>query len=134
MESRTRLDIAEVEIQLESMGGYRRTNRKLPHFIELSKRIRISLRNYQNLITELTQAGMLERLSPKTQPAVFQLYPMPFDRSLMPRGSQSDLNGSKAKLLILMAITGIQTTSNTDACWTTTSPSRDGNAAVGGNT
>ena len=45
--------------------------------LELSKRIRISLRNYQKLITELTQAGMLERLSPKTQPAVFQLYPMP---------------------------------------------------------
>ena len=45
--------------------------------LELSKRIRISLRNYQNLITELTQAGMLERLTPKSQPAVFQLYPMP---------------------------------------------------------
>ena len=51
----------------------------------------------------------------------------------MPRGSRSDPNGSKAKPLIPMAITGFQTTSNTDACWTTTSPSRDGNAAAAGN-
>ena len=48
--------------------------------LELSKRIRISLRNYQNLITELTQAGMLERLTPKSQAAIFQLYPMPFPK------------------------------------------------------
>ena len=45
--------------------------------LELSKRIRISLPTYQGLITELTQTGMLERLSPKSQPAIFQLYPMP---------------------------------------------------------
>ena len=43
-------------------------------------RIRISLRNYQNLITELTQAGMLERLTPKSQAAIFQVYPMPFPK------------------------------------------------------
>ena len=35
--------------------------------LELSKRCRITLPNYQKLITELTQAGMLERLSPKSQ-------------------------------------------------------------------
>ena len=45
--------------------------------LELSKRIKISLPTYQKLITELTQAGMLERLTPKSQPAIFQLYPMP---------------------------------------------------------
>ena len=48
--------------------------------IDLAKRCRIALRNYQNLITELTQAGMLERLTPKSQPAIFQLYPKPFPR------------------------------------------------------
>ena len=53
--------------------------------LELSKRIRISLRNYQNLITELTQAGMLERLTPKSQAAIFQLYPKPFPRPVQPR-------------------------------------------------
>ena len=52
--------------------------------LELSKRIRISLRNYQNLITELTQAGMLERLTPKSQAAIFQLYPKPFPRPVQP--------------------------------------------------
>ena len=53
--------------------------------LELSSRIRISLRNYQELITELTQAGMLERLSNKSQPAVFQLYPKPFPKPDQPR-------------------------------------------------
>ena len=53
--------------------------------LELSKRIRISLRNYQGLITELMQAGMLERLSPKSQPAIFQLYPMPRPKDDAPR-------------------------------------------------
>ena len=48
--------------------------------IDLSRRCRISLRNYQNLITELTQAGMLERLTPKSQAAIFQLYPKPFPK------------------------------------------------------
>ena len=46
--------------------------------LELSSRIRISLPTYQKLIIELTQIGMLERLSPKSQPAIFQLYPKPF--------------------------------------------------------
>ena len=53
--------------------------------IDLASRIRISLRNYQNLIIELTQAGMLERVSPKSQPAVFQLYPKPFPKPSAPR-------------------------------------------------
>ena len=53
--------------------------------IDLSKRIRISLRNYQKIIDELTQAGMLERLSPKSQDAIFQLYPKPFPKPTAPR-------------------------------------------------
>ena len=53
--------------------------------LELSKRIRISLPTYHKLITELTQAGMLERLSPKSQPAIFQLYPMPRPKEDAPR-------------------------------------------------
>ena len=53
--------------------------------LELSKRIRISLPTYQKLITELTQAGMLERLTPKSQPAIFQLYPMPRPKEDAPR-------------------------------------------------
>ena len=53
--------------------------------LELSKRIRIRNAGYQNLITELTQAGMLQRLSPKSQPAIFQLYPKPFPRPDAPR-------------------------------------------------
>ena len=53
--------------------------------IDLSRRCRISLRNYQNLITELTQAGMLERLTPKSQPAIFQLYPKPFPKPVEPK-------------------------------------------------
>ena len=52
--------------------------------LELSKRIRISLPTYQKLITELTQAGMLERLTPKSQPAIFQLYPKPFPKPVQP--------------------------------------------------
>ena len=53
--------------------------------LELASRIRISLPTYQKLITELTQAGMLERLTPKTQPAIFQLYPKPFPKPVQPR-------------------------------------------------
>ena len=48
--------------------------------LELSKRCRISLPTYQNLITELTQTGMLHRLTPKSQQAIFQLYPKPFPK------------------------------------------------------
>ena len=53
--------------------------------LHLSKRVRISLPIYQKLITELTQAGMLERLSPKSKLAIFQLYPKPFPKPVQPR-------------------------------------------------
>ena len=53
--------------------------------LELSKRCRISLPTYQPLITELAQAGMLERLSPKSQKAIFQLYPKPYPKPVQPR-------------------------------------------------
>ena len=53
--------------------------------LELSKRCRISLPTYHPLITELAQAGMLERLSPKSQKAIFQLYPKPFPKPVQPR-------------------------------------------------
>ena len=48
--------------------------------LELSKRCRITLPNYQKLITELTETGMLHRLTPKSQAAIFQLYPKPFPK------------------------------------------------------
>ena len=50
----------------------------------LSKRCRIKLSGFQSVIDELTVAGMLERLSPKSQPAIFQLYPKPFPRPAQP--------------------------------------------------
>ncbi len=53
--------------------------------LELSKRCRIKLATFHNIVTELTQAGMLERLSPKSQPAIFQLYPKPFPKPTQPR-------------------------------------------------
>ena len=46
--------------------------------LHLSQRCRITLPNLQKIITELTQAGMLHRLTPKSQQAIFQLYPKPF--------------------------------------------------------
>ena len=48
--------------------------------LELSKRCRVKNAGFQKLITELTQAGMLVRLTPKSQSAIFQLYPKPFPR------------------------------------------------------
>ena len=101
--------------------------------LELSKRIRISLRNYQNLITELTQAGMLERLTPKSQAAIFQLYPMPFPRSLMPRGANPTRNvGQRQSIenrwrLLVFRQQAIPVPVGE------TSPSKDGNAAAHGN-
>jgi len=68
--------------------------------IDLSKRIRISLRNYQKIIDELTQAGMLERLSPKWQDAIFQLYPKPFPKTIQPepkRIRQTYMRGTAIK-------------------------------------
>ena len=67
--------------------------------LELSSRIRISLRNYHKLITELTQAGMLERLSNKSQPAIFQLYPKPFPRPVQssPKTQHESVGGKAIK-------------------------------------
>ena len=68
--------------------------------LELSSRIRISLPTYQKLITELTQAGMLERLSNKSQPAIFQLYPKPFPKTTGPepkRIRQTHVRGTAIK-------------------------------------
>ena len=68
--------------------------------LELSSRIRISLPTYQKLITELTQAGMLERLSNKSQPAIFQLYPKPFPKTIQPepkRIRQTYMRGTAIK-------------------------------------
>ena len=65
--------------------------------LELSKRIRISLPTYQKLITELTVAGMLERLTPKSQAAIFQLYPKPFPKPVQPRAEiREEWVGGKA--------------------------------------
>jgi len=52
--------------------------------LELSKRCRIKLATFQTILTELTEAGMLERMSPKSQPAIFQLYPKPFPKLTKP--------------------------------------------------
>ena len=68
--------------------------------IDLSKRIRIALRNYQKIIDELTAAGMLERLSPKSQDAIFQLYPKPFPKTTGPepkRIRQTHVRGTAIK-------------------------------------
>ena len=65
--------------------------------LELASRIRISLPTYQGLITELTHAGMLERLTPKTQAAIFQLYPKPFPKPVQPKPEiREELVGGKA--------------------------------------
>ena len=47
----------------------------------LAKRCRIKLATVHNIITELTQAGMLHRLTPKSQKAIFQLYPKPVPKA-----------------------------------------------------
>ena len=48
--------------------------------LELSKRCRMKNAGFQKILTELTEAGMLVRLTPKSQPAIFQLYPKPFPK------------------------------------------------------
>ena len=60
--------------------------------INLSKRIRITLRNYQKIIDELTQAGMLQRLTPKSQKAIFQLFPKPFPKPTKPASSRTEIH------------------------------------------
>lgn len=66
--------------------------------LELSKRCRFSMRHFQVVVTELTQAGMLERLSPKSQKAVFQLYPKPLPKPSQPR-KPIRLEGVKGKAI-----------------------------------
>ena len=58
---------------------------KAEPLLSISKRCRFSMRVMQGVITELTQAGMLERLSNQRQPAIFQLYPKPFPKPSAPR-------------------------------------------------
>ena len=55
--------------------------------LSISKRCRFSMRVMQGVITELTEQGMLERLSNQRQPAIFQLYPKPFPKPTAPRKS-----------------------------------------------
>ena len=47
---------------------------------DLARKCGISLSIFHKLITELTEQGLLERLSNQRQPAIFQLYPKPFPR------------------------------------------------------
>ena len=49
--------------------------------LALSRRCRMALQGFQRLIAHLEQAGMLQRLTPKSQAAIFQLYPKPFSDS-----------------------------------------------------
>ena len=46
--------------------------------LALSRRCRVRLQSFQDLIGVLEHAGMLQRLTPKSQAAIFQLYPKPF--------------------------------------------------------
>lgn len=48
--------------------------------LALSRRCRVRLQGFQDLIGVLEQAGMVQRLTPKSQAAIFQLYPKPFAR------------------------------------------------------
>ena len=48
--------------------------------LEFSKRCRMSTIVLQKIIKELEVAGMFQRLTPKSQAAIFQLYPQPFSR------------------------------------------------------
>ena len=67
--------------------------------LELSKRCRMKNAGFQNILTELTEAGMLQRLSPKSQPAIFQLYPKPFPKStnLKPKIRREWIKGKEMK-------------------------------------
>ena len=48
--------------------------------LELSKRCRMKNAGFRKVITELTEAGMLQRLTPERKKSVFQLFPKPFRR------------------------------------------------------
>ena len=47
----------------------------------LAKNCRIGLKNLQEMLKILEEQGMLWRLTPKSKPAVFQLYPKPYPRA-----------------------------------------------------
>ena len=98
--------------------------------LELSKRIRISLPTYQKLITELTVAGMLERLTPKSQAAIFQLYPNP-SRNLSSRERRSVKNRLTGKSSNPMVNICMPITTNTGATWKA-AMWKNGNAVVRG--
>ena len=68
--------------------------------LELSKRCRMKHAIFQSCLTELTEAGMLVRLTPKSQSAIFQLYPKPFPKSIQPepkRIRQTHVRGTAIK-------------------------------------
>ena len=53
--------------------------------LELSKRCRMKHASFQKILTELTEAGMIQRLTPKSQQSVFQLYPKPYPKQVHSR-------------------------------------------------
>lgn len=48
--------------------------------LELSKQCRMKLAGFQEMIQILEQQGMLHRITPKSKPAIFQIYPKPYPR------------------------------------------------------
>ena len=48
--------------------------------LALSKQCRMRLAGFQEMVKILEQHGMLQRVTPKSKPAVFQLYPKPYPR------------------------------------------------------
>ena len=75
---------------------------------------------------------MLERLSNKSQPAIFQLYPKPFPKPNAPRPKIRPEWVKGRKQSTQTANTGIPTINSIGALWTTTGRSKDGNAVVDG--
>ena len=47
----------------------------------LAKNCRMSLKSLQDMLEILEAQGMLQRITPKSKPAVFQLYPKPYPRA-----------------------------------------------------
>jgi len=48
--------------------------------LQLSKQCRMKLAGFQEMIKILEQQGMLHRITPKSKPAIFQIYPKPYPR------------------------------------------------------
>ena len=99
--------------------------------LELSKRCRISLPTYQNLITELTHAGMLERLTPKSNQRSFSCIPSPSRDLSSPaqRSNKRRLSGKSSKPMVSIGIPIIGNTGVTGKA----ARFKDGNAAAHGN-